>query len=603
MVDLDLTQLPFALLDAESIEQLRRAADLGYFDKGEVILDAGQAGHWVYLIHKGVVAELDTQAPSARARIGLYTVGDLFGAISVLNGRSRYRFVADQETLCYLIPGLLFSKLCETSVPFADYFRQRLAAKSRLLAEQREGGVTMAGFMLARVSECMRPPLLLNATDTIQDAVRALKKQRADSVLVFRDGEPGIITKTDMLNAMVLQGSDAGTALSDVAEYRLVTVAPEEFLFAALVKMTRHEVARVVVLRQEHPVGVVELPDVLSYFSSRSYVVGLEVERADDLDALAQAGARLPELVNALMAQGVKLRFAMDLLAALNGRIMSKAFDFAVPETHQAQSCLIVMGSEGRGEQILKTDQDNGLILADGADWPEREPMLAQFSDTLLRLGYPPCPGQVMVNNPEWVCSVSGWRARIARWAMLRDGASMMNLAIMLDAHGIAGDLSLLDQVRTALFDQCSHDELLLSQFARSVLKFSTPLTLFGSLKKPQHGIDIKKGGIFPIVHGVRTLALQARIQNTSTFGRLEHLASSGVLSREVAEDLGEAMSLFAELRLQQQLQRMADGESSEGNLLVVQKLSSLERDMLREALHVVSDFRQHLSRRFHLEY
>ena len=260
-------------------------------------------------------------------------------------------------------------------------------------------------------------------------------------------------------------------------------------------------------------------------------------------------------------------------------------------------------GSEGRGEQILKTDQDNGLILADDVDWPDREPVLSRFSDTLLTLGYPPCPGHVMVNNPEWVHSVSGWRARIARWAMLRDGTSMMRLAIMLDAHAIAGDLTLLDKVRTALFDQCSRDELLLSQFARSVLKFSTPLTLFGSLKKPQHGIDIKKGGIFPIVHGVRTLALQARIDATSTFVRLERLAASGVLSREMAEDLGEAMSLFAELRLHQQLQRMADGEPGEGNLLVVQKLPSLERDMLRDALHVVSDFRQHLSRRFHLEY
>src|SRR5690606_37755582 len=192
--------------------------------------------------------------------------------------------------------------------------------------------------------------------------------------------------------------------------------------------------------------------------------------------------ARLPELVRALMAQGVKLRFAMDLLAALNGRIMSKAFGFVVPAARQTQSCLIVMGSEGRGEQILKTDQDNGLILADDVDWPDCEPVLSRFSDTLLTLGYPPCPGHVMVNNPEWVHSVSGWLARIARWAMLRDGTSMMRLAIMLDAHAIAGDLTLLDKVRTALFDQCSRDELLLSQFARSVLKFSTPLTLFGSL-------------------------------------------------------------------------------------------------------------------------
>src|SRR5690606_12687478 len=155
MIRPDLTQLPFSLLDDEALAQLRQGADVAYYDRGEVILDAGEPGQQVFVIEKGAVEALDLSAPSSRARIGLYTRGDLFGAISVLSGRSRYRFVADQETLCYLIPGPLFSKLCAGSAPFADYFRQRLAEKSRLLAEQREGGVTMAGFMLARVAECM----------------------------------------------------------------------------------------------------------------------------------------------------------------------------------------------------------------------------------------------------------------------------------------------------------------------------------------------------------------------------------------------------------------------------------------------------------------
>ncbi|QOR37826.1 cyclic nucleotide-binding/CBS domain-containing protein [Billgrantia diversa] len=609
MIDVDLSQPPFSFLSEEGRDRVRNGIDLAYFDRDEIILETGQPGEYVFLIHKGEVAELDTTLPGARERIGHYTAGDLFGAISILNGKSRYRFRAEQECLCYLMPKALFLQLCDDYPAFAEFFRQTLAHKARLLTEQRaEGGVTMAGFMLAKVSECMRPPLCMGAETTIAEAVARLHESHADSLLVEGDSGAGMVTKTDLLEALVLQERDKESSLQQIAHFELVTVRPDQYLFEVLVMMTRFKVERVVVMErgeeQAPPIGVVELTDVLSYFSSRSYVVSLQVEQADSLEALFRASRRTPELVKALMAQGVKLRFAMGLLAALNGRIMSKAWGFLIDERYHQQSCLMVMGSEGRGEQILKTDQDNGLILADGLEWPGVEAQMQRLTDTLIELGYPPCPGNIMVSNPEWVGSVSQWRERIARWAAKRDGDSLMKLAIMLDSHAVAGNPALLDRVRQSLFEQCSRDELLLSYFARTALRFSTPLTLFGSLKKPQHGIDIKKGGIFPIVHGVRTMALERGIKPTSTLERLEALAADGRLEERVAENLAEALSLFTELRLKQQLERLDEDVASKSpDRVVVQQLSSLERDLLREALHIVKDFKQSLSQRYHLEY
>ena len=605
MVDLDLSQPPFTLLDDAGRDRVRQGVDLAYFDRDEIILEAGQPGEYVFLIHKGEVAEIDTTQPAARERIGHYTQGDLFGAISILNGKSRYRFRAEQESLCYLLPSALFLALCDDYPPFAEFFRQTLAHKTRLLTEQRaEGGVTMAGFMLATVDECMREPLVVPATTTIAEAVATINERHADSLLVARDDGHGMVTKTDLLNALVVDERGRDCPLEGLGHAELITVAPGQYLFEALVIMTRHKVERVVVMQGEVPAGVVELTDVLSYFSSRSYVVSLQVEQAESLEALAAASRRTPELVRALMAQGVKLRFAMGLLAALNGRIINKAWGFLVDERYHGDSCLMVMGSEGRGEQILKTDQDNGLILADDLDWPDCAEQMQRLTETLIELGYPPCPGNIMVSNPEWVGTVSQWRRRIARWIEARDGDSLMKLAIMLDAHAVAGNPALLDHVRDDLFAQCAGNELLLSYFARTALRFSTPLTLFGSLKKPQHGIDIKKGGIFPIVHGVRVMALERGIRPTSTLERLDALAEDGRLEPRFAEDLAEALSLFTELRLRQQLaRRECDAEDTRPDRVVVQELSSLERDLLREALHIVKDFKQRLSHRFHLEY
>ncbi|MCK2184779.1 putative nucleotidyltransferase substrate binding domain-containing protein [Halomonas getboli] len=604
MIDVDLSHPPFSLLDEAGRERVRGGLDLAYFDRDEIILEAGQPGENVFLIHKGEVAELDTTQPGERQRIGHYTGGDLFGAISILNGQSRYRFRAEQESLCYLLPRAQFLALCAAYPAFDAFFRQRLADKARLLTEQRAaGGVTMAGFMLARVEDCMRPPRCLEGETTIAEAVRLLHDEAVDSLLVQGEDGPGMVTKTDLLDALVLEGLGQQAPLSSLARGSLITARPDQYLFEVLVLMTRHRIERVVIVEDEAPVGVVELTDVLSYFSSRSHVVSLQVEQAGDLEQLAAASRRSAELAGALMAQGVKLRFAMGLLAALNGRIIHKAWNFSIPEQQRRDSCLMVMGSEGRGEQMLKTDQDNGLILDDGLDWPDCGERMAEFTETLIRLGYPRCPGNIMVSNPDWVGTESQWKARIARWVEARDGDSLMKLAIMLDAHAVAGNPALLERVRATLFEAASKDELLLSYFARPVLRFSTPLTLFGSLKKPQHGIDIKKGGIFPIVHGVRVMALERGILATGTLERLDALAADGRIEERFAEDLGEALSLFTGLRLEQQLARLDGDESGEPDRVVVQSLSSLERDLLREALHIVKDFKQRISHRYHLEY
>ena len=603
MIEQELHQYPFSLLSEAGQQRLHQGTDLAYFEPDDIILDAASTSEYVFVVHKGSVAELDVNAPDGRSQVGVYAAGDLFGAISVLNGKSRYRFRAEQQTLCYLIPAALFLSLCEQEEEFGRYFRQTLAEKTQRLAERREGGVTLAGFMLARVDQCMREPLVMPASASLRDAVQALKQHGVDSVLIEQDGHYAIVTKTDLLTALVIQGQGADSALSAAAEPHLVTARPDDYLFTALTRMTRHKVARVVVIAGEQVVGVVELTDVLSFFSSRSYVVGLEIEKADDLDALRLASERLPELVEALMAQGVKMRFAMDLLAALNGRIMAKAYEMVMP-AEQQQACLMVLGSEGRGEQILKTDQDNGLILEDGQDWPRCHTDARRLTETLLTLGYPPCPGTLMVSNPQWVGTSSEWRQRIHDWAGDVGGEGLIHLTTLVDAHCVAGDSRLLEKLRDELFDRCSGDDLLLAHFARPVLQFATPLNLFGSLKKPQHGIDIKKGALFPLVHGVRAMALQCRIRETSTLSRLQKLVTVGAMEPPFAEDLGEAMELFSELRLNHQLERLhGDAMNVPDNHIVVQALSSLERDLLRDALHLVSDFKQRLSRRFHLEY
>jgi CBS domain-containing protein len=607
--EFDLSHPPFDLLSPEEQHKLVSRLDIGYFGNGETIIDGGQEAESVYVVLKGAVAELNDQAHETDPYGGVireYAHEDLFGAISIINGTSRYTFRTLEETISWQLPKEVFLELMEANEAFAAYFQNTLAEKARLLEQRRSeklGGGDMSTFMLAKVKDSvLRDAVILKSGTTILEATRTMREQHADCLLVQKGSQYGMVTRTDLLEGVVLQDMGLESDICDLASYGLLTVESDDFLFNALVLMTRHKIQRVVAFDHGQLAGLVELTDVLSFFSSQSHVIGLQIERASNLEELAIAAKGTTELINGLVAQGVKVRFAMDLLAALNGRIIAKAYEQLVPEEVRKKTCLLVMGSEGRGEQVLKTDQDNALIIADDLDWNEYGKVMDKFTSTLLDFGYPLCPGKIMVSNPEWVMRESEWRKTLRSWTASVEGNGLMNLAIFVDAHPVAGDSRLFKNLRDDLFHTLEGNEVFYSYFAMPLRRFSTPLTFFGGLKKSD-AIDIKKGGIFPIVHGVRTMALQFKVKETNTFQRIEALVEKRAMKRKFADDLSEALAVLSTLRLQQQL-RVETGQAApgDGNMISAVGLNKLDRDLLREALHMVKEFKSRMSHRYHLD-
>ena len=594
--------IPFSLLDEHEQAQVRASLDLGYYQKGEKIITAGEAPEGVFVILKGRVRESEAGDEEQHVFVH-YEDEDYFGGWSALHGKAIHDFIAEEETICHILPTRVLHELMQSNALFADYFQQSFSAKSEIVAQHGKGQ-DMTEFMLAKItSATVREPLIVEQGTSIREATRLMRELKSDSVLARKGGRYGMVTGTDLLDAVVLKGMALDTDVSAIASYRLVTADPDDYLFNALVLMTQQQIERVVVMRDQEMVGVVELTDVLSYFSSHSHVIGLRIERAASIDELRAAAQGLNDLIKALISTGVKIRFTMDLLAAMNGRIMAKLFDLMIPCDMQPHVCLIVMGSEGRGEQIMKTDQDNALIFRDGLSWDQMQATLNRFSEQLISFGFPPCPGQIMVSNPQWVNSVGDWTQKLSDWAETCEGTAQMNLAIAVDAKPVAGNPALFKVARNWFLRHLRNNDLFFSHFARVSVEFDTPLTFFGNIKDKGQ-IDIKKGGIFPIVHGVRTLALEQRILATNTYQRIEQLSEAGQLREQDGKNIAEALSLFIQLRLQQQLRRMEeseDGSDPTPNLIELHQLNKMDRDLLRDALQIVKAFKKHLALRYHL--
>ena len=601
-----MTNLPFSLLDESEQKLLRSSLDIGYYQKGEVLMAAGDVPEGVFVILKGRVGESDVTEDGEASPDSVfvhYTNEDYFGGWSAIRGKAIHNFIAEEETICHLLPTKVLLDLMSTNSQFADYFQQNLSAKTQIAAEHSKDQ-DMAEFMLAKVSDgLVREPLVMDEGASIREGTHAMRENKADCILVKRGSRYGMVTGTDLLDAVIINELSLDSSLSEIATYRLITVNLDDYLFNALIIMTQQHIERVVVMDKDAMAGIIELTDVLSYFSSHSHVIGLRIERAQTVEALKEAALGLDDLIKALVTNGVKTRFAMDLLAAMNGRIIAKLFDIIIPADMQPHVCLLVMGSEGRGEQIMKTDQDNAIIHRDGLVWPEMAETLNLFSKTLIEFGFPPCPGNIMVSNPAWVRSLGGWTKMLGEWSDRCDGDALMNLAIAVDAKPVAGNPAIFKASRNWFMRHLRNNDVFFSHFAKACLEFDTPLTFFGNLKDKGQ-LDIKKGGIFPIVHGIRALALEQKIKVTNTFSRIEALVEMGQIKEKHGKELTEALSLFIRLRLRQQIQRMDcsdDGFDETPNLIELASLDKLERDLMRDALHIVKGFKKHLELRYHL--
>lgn len=591
---------PFDRLSEAQQTKLRSALDVAYFRTKESLIKPGASVEHLHILIKGAVEERSQDGNEIFAH---YANDDLFDVRGLFDGQSKHHYVALEDTLAYLLPKATFMALYNENGQFAAYFDTNLARRQELIeaAQQQQN---LAEFILTKVDKAIyHPPMVIAPNMPLNEVTRTLKENAIDAALVrLEDDDPrlanhphelpfGIVTRTNMLHAVMLDNHPLNTPVGEIATFPVIHVDDGEFLFNAMIKMTRQRMKRVMVADGKEAVGMLDMTQILSAFSTHSHVLSLSIARASSVEELALASNRQRHLVESLLGNGIRTRFIMELISAVNEQIIEKAFELIVPPALHDHCCLIVLGSEGRGEQILKTDQDNALILAPDLEWPQCEAVMQQLTHTLQQLGYPLCPGNVMVNNPQWVKSQSQWSATLSRWAKASSAEQIMNLAIFSDAHAVAGNLALLDPIMEHLYRLMFNNMLALQDFCRPALQFSLPLTLFGNVKTDKQGVDLKSGGIFPIVHGIRTLALEYGIEEHNTFERIESLARKKILEPDTADNLSEALKLFFKLRLHQQL-----GNQHTHNRIDLKQLDRTERDLLRHSLHVVKKFKQFLS-------
>lgn len=577
---------PFDRLGEAERDRLAEAVSAAHYEPEQTVVQRWERPAHLFVIAAGTVEEFDSTGP-----VGRFGVGEMFDSRALIEGRSQHRFVAADRCTCYLVPVPLARSLSQSNPAIRRFFAEDVARRADALVslqQQKEA----ASLLMARIGDgALAAPVFVAPETTMRQAVSLMKQHGTSALLIRNDGRVGIFTGRDVRERLVLAGLPGETPIGALASYDLVTLEADDFLFNALVVMTRKVIRHVVVTRGPEIVGVLEQADLLNSLTNTSYAIASQAERATGPAELKEAGDAIPRLIGSLYDRGVKPRYIARMVTDLNRKIVRRLYEQVAPAALSQAACFMVMGSEGRGEQLLRTDQDNGMMFR-GERAPDGFAEVARaVPEGLIALGYPPCPGNVMASNPFWAKSMDAYREDLLGWIHQPSTEGFMNLAIFFDAEAVAGDAGLLAELKAHLFDLVRGQQTAVRHFARAVESFATPLGLFDRfvVEKRDHAgeLDIKKGGIFPIVHAARSLALEHGLSETNTIARLQALSGRRPFGRELTADLIEAFDFMSMLRLRTQLDQLERGAPT-SNYVRPGGLNRLERGLLRDSLKVV---------------
>jgi CBS domain-containing protein len=582
---------PFDQLSPTSLQLIEQNLEEVSFPRGTRILSQGGApSKHLYVIRQGAVR---------MTRTGRVTMvleeGETFGYASILSGTSSFDVVAEEDVLAYRIPERVFRTLIEQPA-FAEFFLESLSKRLRRTANFETPSVG-ADFTTTADTLITRSPVFVKPEATVAEAARVMRDAQIGSLLVDHD-PPGILTDRDFRNRVLAEGLGPETPVHKVMNYPVKSVPAETPLFGALLFLLEENIHHLPLTQAGRIVGVVTGTDLLRHQARSPLFLLKRVENIQQLGTLSDYALEVAGVVETLFKGGLEVTQIGRVVASLNDALMKRLLRLAEDELGPPPTpyAWIVFGSGGRMEQTLLTDQDNALVYAEDTDEAKR--YFAALSERvvhgLMEAGFPSCPGGYMATN--WHRPLAEWVRLFKGWVNTPEPTALLEASIFFDFRPIYGTLSLqpLDEI---LFNAKGRTPFL-PQLARSTLEFQPPLGFFRRIREEEDGVNLKKGGIAPIVGLARLYALEARAMVRPTLERLEAATKAQKLSREGADTLAEAFRFLLRLRLREQLRAMYANETP-SNRVRLDDISSLEQRHLKEAFMAIRESQDSVAMRY----
>ncbi|MBE7418923.1 MAG: CBS domain-containing protein [Ideonella sp.] len=599
---------PFAEMEPAHVRQFVAGAREAYYAPGEVILEPAMGPvRSLVLLRKGrVTAQRGASTPGGVVQ---HEAGDLFSVAALLGSRAvRSTYTAQDDCFCLLLAEPEVRALARASAPFADYLERRalhfFELARQALHEAYASEALQEQSLEASLATLPRKAVLTSPPEAALSQVLHQMHERGvgSAVVVDAQGGPqGILTRHDILGRVTLPGLALATPVDRVMSTPVHTLDAGATLQDAALLMSRHDLRHVPVCEGGVLINIVSERDLFALQRLSLKGVSTRIRAARDLATLQASARDIRDFARNLLGQGVHARQLTELISRLND-VLTDALVQLVACEHDVdlrQACWLAFGSEGRSEQTIATDQDNGLVFA-GDDADAQRPRWLAFAravnEALDACGYPLCKGNVMASNPQCCLSVDEWRARFAHWIQHGAPEDLLRASIHFDLRPIAGETALAQPLLELLRSEPARTPRFIKQMADNALSNRAPLDWLGALETRNEGehrwLDLKLRGTALFVEGARLFALAGALEATGTRARLLAAAQARHVPPAESEALVAAFEFLQMLRLRVQLEHL---DAERPNEIDVAQLNPIDHRVLKESMRALRSLQQRI--------
>lgn len=601
---------PFDRFDGAHQLWLLERLKLAYYAKGEVIASPAQGkSERFFIIKQGLVRGARQADDSGDAVIELHE-GESFPVGALLAGRavtSTYR--AAEDVFCFELDAQDFHALLDLSPVFKDFCTRRIAAlfeqSHQAMRAQFAQAATEQQSLSSPLSEILRRDPVTCGPDTpLLEALRTMRELRVGSmVVVDAQHKPlGIFTLNDLLGRVVLPAVSTDVPISQVMSPEPVALPPTAPAYEAAMAMARAGFRHVLVADERGILlGILSERDLFSLQRVGLRQISAALRKAADVETLVGLSGDIRSLARNMMAQGVAAEQLTLFISTLNDLLAARLIELECTASGLVGTalydnlCWLVMGSGGRYEQTLNTDQDNAIIFTLPAGMTAEEartillPVALRINQAMARCGFPLCKGNIMASNPKWCLSLQEWQEVFTKWVDRGSPEALLHASIFFDFRALAGQRKLAETLRNWLSQLARENSRFLHQMAANAMRNRPPLGVVRDfVLNDAKRIDLKLNGLAPFVDAARIFSLAAGIAQTSTLQRLRQSAAALHVPEAEVEAWIDAFLFIQMLRLRHHYEGSATLSETEleqlDNLVDPAALNELDRRILKES-------------------
>jgi CBS domain-containing protein len=615
---------PFSFLPEKTKEEL-----LGHFSSETIKKDTILLVQEISTVEKFLVVSRGSaryyfEQNNEKTLEGRLEEGDNFGGISILlNDAVAIRTLRVLEDSVFLsLDANIFLQTCKAFEEFNDFFTNAFGklmlnkSYAGIIARQIKDREFNLPFFNQPISAIFRPNIATCPHDaTIQEV--AQKMARNNSGALFRKDESGkvdaIITDSDLIKSTISEGLDAGQPATAIASSPVVAVPADSQVFEAFITMIREDQKHLAVTSKASDIiGTISDKDLIAAQANSTYLLIKTIKSAKSVEQLENIHSKMALMLLDPIRNGANPEYITRLITSFSDAILDKVIEFSIAKlgSPPCKFAFMIMGSEGRGEQTLISDQDNGIVFEDLENEKDRADAAEYFGkladlvcDQLDAAGFKFCTGECMAKNPRWCQPLLNWKKYFHNWIYQGSNEDLLHASIFFDFRGVWGDLELTDRLKSFLFDAVQKRAGFLRHLTENALYFKPPIGLFGKLMVESEGehkdsFNIKSA-MQPIVDLARVYSLKHGIAQTNTLTRLFRLYTKNIFTNKQYIDLVQTYNYVMHLRFLRQITTIIDEEKQPDNYINPNNLSYLDRAMLKEVFKKIEQFQKSLSAEF----